>query len=67
MGATLLYGVRLKREPLTAGSFHIWESPKSHVFRDGVLGVAGGGMVNILVIAHPPFSGQVACRRGGRF
>jgi hypothetical protein len=36
MGATLLYGVRLKREPLTAGSFHIWESPKSHVFRDGV-------------------------------
>jgi len=27
MGATLLYGVRLKGRPLTAGSFHIWEAP----------------------------------------
>ena len=26
MGAPLPYGVRLKKEPLTAGSFHIWES-----------------------------------------
>jgi hypothetical protein len=40
MGATLPMGLAKEREPLTAGSFHIWESPMSHSFGPLVLLVA---------------------------